>query len=112
MFEYIRFAIRNPSYVTKNARRSWAVRKAMSLYRAKNPECAWCGRSKKLEVHHIEPVSVSPDKAGDESNFMMLCRKPACHQMIGHNGDWGGSYVENIVEICSTRDVVKIEAQQ
>lgn len=112
MFEFIRFAIRNPSYVTKNVRRAWKTRKAMNEYRERpeNFECAWCGRTKKLEVHHVEPVSVAPDKADDPGNMIMLCRKPNCHQIVGHDGDFGGRYVENVVEICddANQRVVKI----
>ncbi|HHL35206.1 MAG TPA: HNH endonuclease [Desulfobulbaceae bacterium] len=66
-----------------------------------NQECAWCGRRKKLEVHHIVPVSVAPWLAADKGNMLMLCRKPACHQVIGHNGDFGSRYVENVIEVCA-----------
>jgi len=112
MFEFIRFVIRNPSFVTHNARGAWATRKAMNEFRNRpeNAECAWCARGKKLEVHHVEPVSVSPDKAGDPANMIMLCRKPACHQIVGHDGDFGGRYVANVREICDDRNqqVVRI----
>ena len=74
--------------------------------------CDWCGRNKKLKVHHIEPVSVAPDKADDTNNMIMLCRKPACHQIIGHDGDFGSRYVENVKDICKDSDqrVVKIQS--
>ncbi|MEJ2692804.1 MAG: HNH endonuclease signature motif containing protein [Candidatus Thiodiazotropha sp.] len=103
MFSFIRFVIRNPSYVTRDVRRAWKTRKAMNEFRDRpeNSLCAWCGRKKRLEVHHIEPVSVSPDKADDPSNMIMLCRKPACHQIIGHNGNFANSYVENVKDICA-----------
>lgn len=105
MFEFIRFVIRNPSYVTKNVRGAWATRKSMNAFRAmpENQECAWCGRDKILEAHHIEPVSVAPDKAADHNNMIMLCRKLACHQVVGHDGDFGGRYVENVKAICDNK---------
>lgn len=114
MFEFARFAVRNPSYVTKNARRTWSVRKSMKEFRAmpKNQYCWWCGRNKKLEVHHIAPVSVAPEFAGDKTNMIMLCRKPACHQIIGHDGDFGGRYVENVIEVCRLGATVKVVAQE
>ncbi len=112
MFDFIRFAIRNPSYVTTSVRRAWKTQKAMDNFRnlPENSECAWCGRNKKLEVHHIEPVSVSPDKADDPTNMIMLCRKPACHQILGHNGNFANSYVENVKAICADEHqmVVKV----
>ncbi len=112
MFEFIRFVIRNPAYVTKNARGAWATRKSMNAFRAlpENQECAWCGRNKKLEVHHIQPVSVAPQKIEDHDNMLMLCRKPADHRIVGHDGDFGGRYVENVKAICDDRSqrVVKI----
>ncbi len=114
MFEFIRFVVRNPSYVTKNARKAWATRKSMNAFRDKpeNAECGWCGRSKKLEVHHIQPVSVAPDIAADHNNMIMLCRKPACHQVVGHDGDFGRRYVENVKELCDDNNqrVVKTTA--
>ncbi len=100
MFDFIRFVSRNPSYITKQARRANTTRKAMNYYRASHTECAWCGRSKKLEVHHIIPVSVAPGLADQQSNMIMLCRKPACHQIVGHDGDFGRRYVANVREIC------------
>jgi len=109
MFEFARYVARNPSEVTRGFRRLWKVRKAMRLYREVNqPLCAWCGRSSKVEIHHIEPVSVAPDKAHLWSNMIYLCRKPACHQVIGHDGDFKNRYVENVDEVCLTQSVVKV----
>lgn len=107
MLEFIKFVMRNPSAITQGARRLSSTRKAMNAYRDANPRCAWCGRDKHLEVHHVEPVSVAPEKAGDPNNMIMLCRKPACHQVIGHEGDFGGRYVENVKAICLSQRAVK-----
>jgi len=68
--------------------------------RPENQVCAWCGRTEKLEVHHIQPVSVAPDLAADPDNMIMLCRKPACHLVIGHNGSFRTRYVANVKSIC------------
>lgn len=110
-FEFARYVLRNPTELTRGVRRLWAVRKSLLEFRSwpANQFCAWCGRTKRLEVHHVIPVSVDPDQAGNKGNMLMLCRKPACHQVIGHNGDFRGRYVENAREICrgSGHQVVK-----
>lgn len=112
MFEFIRYVLRNPSALTKRARKRGSTRRAMKEYRdlPESAVCAWCGRTKKLEVHHIEPVSVAPDKADDWDNMIMLCRKPPCHQMIGHNGNYATRYVLNVRELCDDQkqEVVKV----
>ena len=108
MFEYANFVVRNPAYVTKNARRQASVRRAMLDYKETNPSCEWCGRSKKMDVHHIEPVSVAPEKADDPKNMATLCKKPACHQVVGHAGDFARSYVENVKEVCDSAGTVKV----
>jgi len=86
MLEFVRYLTRNPSEITRGTRRMAKVRRAMKAFRSApgNDCCAWCGRSRKLEVHHIVPVSVAPWLAWEPSNMLMLCRKPACHLVIGH----------------------------
>lgn len=49
----------------------------------KHPKCAACGRSKKLEVHHIIPVQIDPAKELDPKNLITLCADP-CHFVFGH----------------------------
>lgn len=48
-----------------------------------NNKCAACGRTSKLEVHHIEPVHINPDRELDPSNLITLCDDP-CHLLFGH----------------------------
>lgn len=52
-----------------------------------NPNCAACGKNKKLEVHHIKPVHTNPDLELDPSNLITLCADP-CHIIFGHLMDW------------------------
>lgn len=101
-FEFVRYLVRNPAELTRGVRRLSTVRKAMREFREDpaNDQCAWCGRKARLEVHHIFPVSVYPWLAADKANMMMLCRKPPCHQVIGHNGDFRSRFVENVEEVC------------
>lgn len=48
-----------------------------------HPTCSACGSDKDLEVHHIEPVHINPDKELDTTNLITLCNK-YCHLAIGH----------------------------
>lgn len=108
MFEFAGLAIRNPSWVTHNARRAWAVTKSMRAYRQEHPACQYCGRSARVQVHHIEPVSVTPELAADAENFLTLCAK-RCHITIGHAGNYK-NYVDNADDLCSDVAVIKTEA--
>ncbi len=103
MKTFFGFAWRNPSHVTKNARKSWATQKAMKEFRKHHDSCAACGRTKKLQVHHIFPVSVSPERADDPNNMLTMCAK--CHLRLGHSGDFGRRYVPNIKPVC---DIIRI----
>jgi len=63
------------------------------LYIKANPECACCGSKKKLQVHHVQPVSDFPELEMEWSNLITLCtggrfKSLNCHLIIGHRGDW------------------------
>jgi 5-methylcytosine-specific restriction endonuclease McrA len=53
---------------------------------ARQPVCQACGRSKTLEVHHIQPLQ---DGGGelDPLNLITLCADP-CHIVHGHLMSW------------------------
>ena len=54
-------------------------------YRQQAGCCEVCGQQlprKKLEMHHIAPISKRPDLADKPSNLLMVCR--ACHMQL-HN---------------------------
>jgi 5-methylcytosine-specific restriction endonuclease McrA len=79
MFKFLnklRYAVRSPR---------WS--KVRKEHLQKNPICAVCGRSKKLEVHHINPVHLFPDSELDPSNLITLCADP-CHLTFGHLMDF------------------------
>jgi len=84
VIHFFRVVMRNPSLITKHRRRARAVYRAMRAYRKTHRECAWCGRSKNLDCHHKEPISVRPDLAADPGNYIMLCHR-WCHVAVGHN---------------------------
>jgi 5-methylcytosine-specific restriction enzyme A len=47
------------------------------------PTCAACGRSRDIEVHHVVPFSVAPERELDQTNLVSLCADP-CHLLFGH----------------------------
>lgn len=100
LLEKIRFLIRNPSISALNVRNSYSYRKALKNHLEKNPFCAYCGRNKKLDVHHKIPVSIAPELADNENNLITLCRKPSCHLIVGHMGSWK-TYNKNVEETCN-----------
>jgi len=50
--------------------------------------CRACGATKDLEVHHIEPFHLTPDRELDPSNLITLCERMfhQCHLRKGHLG--------------------------
>jgi hypothetical protein len=58
----------------------------------KNGECALCGNTKKLNVHHIKPFHVHPELELEPSNLITLCEDRSngvyCHLFFGHLGNY------------------------
>jgi 5-methylcytosine-specific restriction endonuclease McrA len=50
---------------------------------AKESNCAACGATKNLHVHHIIPVEINSCRALDPTNLITLCSHP-CHLVFGH----------------------------
>ena len=64
-------------------------------YLSKHPNCAACGSSKYLEVHHIKPFHLHPDLELKEENLITLCEDGRggtrnCHYTFGHSYNWKG----------------------
>ena len=110
MFDFAGFAVRNPAHVTRNARRAWATAKVMKKYRKEHPRCAWCGRNRRVQIHHIVPVSVIPNMADDYDNLITLCAK-RCHITLGHSGNYGRRYVRNVKKIWETATTHRVRAR-
>jgi 5-methylcytosine-specific restriction endonuclease McrA len=53
---------------------------------ARQPECQACGRSKAMEVHHIQPLQDGGSEL-DPLNLITLCADP-CHIVHGHLMSW------------------------
>ena len=100
------FWMRNLGYtVGADVRRQWAVRKAMGEYRKAHPVCEWDGITTPIEVHHIVPVAVDPDLAADPENFISLGARRN-HLVVGHAGNFGKRYVQNVREVCAQAEVI------
>lgn len=59
---------------------------------AEHPQCACCGGTTKLRVHHVEPFHVNPARELDPANLITLCEAGKyginCHLLLGHLGNW------------------------
>lgn len=59
---------------------------------ATHPVCALCGGNKKLEVHHIHPFHLHPERELDPTNLITLCEAGHngvnCHLLFGHLGNF------------------------
>jgi hypothetical protein len=68
----------------------------------KNPCCALCGATSKLNVHHIKPYHLFPELELEESNLITLCENKKkginCHLFIGHLGNYKN------INPCSVQD--------
>ena len=82
-------------------RQSAPVRYAMADYREYHPDCEYCGGFRRLAVHHILPVHVCPDRAGDPTNLCTLCFR--CHLSVGHLNDFTKRYVANLRAVIAAK---------
>jgi len=56
---------------------------------AVQPTCMACGGTKHLQVHHIKPFALHPEKELDPDNLITLCMDVfECHFRIGHGQNW------------------------
>lgn len=76
----------------KGQRRSSKWKDIRATHLKEHPECEVCGRKTELEVHHIIPFSIAPDKELDPENLITLCESKKnglnCHLLIGHLGNY------------------------
>jgi hypothetical protein len=68
----------------------WAAVRKKHL--KEHPECASCGQTTILEVHHISPFQFHPELELDPNNLLTLCESAkdgiVCHLHIGHRGNY------------------------
>lgn len=76
--------------VPAGAKRSSKWPKVRAEHLEKNPNCAVCGSSKNLDVHHCTPFHKAPSKELAPSNLITLCEGNGvnCHITFGHLGNF------------------------
>lgn len=76
----------------KGAKRSSKWKMVKEAYLKEHPECAICGSTAKIEVHHVIPFHLAPDLELDPTNFITLCENKKygvnCHLLFGHLGNY------------------------
>lgn len=77
-------------------RRSYKWPSIREQHLKKQPFCQACGSTQNLEVHHIEPFHINPDRELDPNNLITLCGKN-CHLVFGHLMDYS-SWNNRVVE--------------
>jgi hypothetical protein len=70
-----------------SAKRSSEWSRVRKEFLEKNPVCACCGGTKKLQVHHIQPFHSHPELELEESNLIL----------VGHLG-WFKNVNNHVVE--------------
>jgi len=98
---------RNPGltgWAALHPRVAYQEHKLMRLHRQREKQCAVCGATNDLFVHHTTPLWKDVSQAatgvirvdGEERvcRFMTMCGH--CHLVYGHDRDYGHKYVENV----------------
>lgn len=75
--------------VTTGGQRSAEWPKVERAFRRKQPACAACGSTSRIQVHHKRPFHLFPELELEESNLISLCMGPnMCHLLIGHGDNF------------------------
>ncbi len=76
--------------IPRGKRRHKGWNKLRKEYIKTHKECAACGGTKKLELHHIKPFHLYPKSEMDLNNLIVLCDKKGrhCHRIFGHFYNW------------------------
>lgn len=87
--------------VVKRVTRSSKWPKVRKAHLKLFPYCECCGKKKTMgmQVHHIEPFHVKPERELDPDNLLTLCDNPRCHLDKGHLGYWK-SWNWNVIKDC------------
>jgi hypothetical protein len=75
--------------ISTSSKRSPQWRHVQQDFLSKNPCCAVCKSTTRLNVHHKKPFHLHPELELDENNLITLCMsKKECHLLIGHGNDF------------------------
>lgn len=72
-----------PRYILELRARKGQWHRLRKEHLCKEPACVACGRENNLEVHHIIPVHINPNRELDPDNLITLCAEK-CHLVFGH----------------------------
>ena len=87
MTKYYKVHQKHHKEVYSNIQDKWEEWRKQYIKKHKNEMyCHVCGEKHKLELHHICPRHICPDKIFDENNIIVLCH--SCHFRIGHLNNW------------------------
>ena len=59
--------------------------------------CAWCDATRNIEVHHIYPQHLWPERATDTNNMICLCRR--CHFVLAHRCNFTNAVTNLVIMI-------------
>lgn len=90
MLKKIKDVVQGKAPLNKSRSSKWPTVRKKHLER--NPVCAVCGGTSKLEVHHINPFHSYPELELDSNNLITLCESKSfgvvCHLFVGHLGSY------------------------
>jgi hypothetical protein len=76
-------------HIVKRSTRSDKWPAARKAFLKSNPECAACGSTTLLQVHHCKPFHLDPALELDPNNFITLCMSSKeCHILLGHGDNF------------------------
>ena len=84
------YAHRREQAKTQGRPRSPLWRAARRAHLLREPVCQACGSITSLQVHHVEPFWVAPERELDPTNLITLCEGDvrSCHFTLAHLYDW------------------------
>lgn len=90
MLTLIKDLVQGKTTVSKRRSPKWpGVRQA---HLEKNPKCIACGGTAHLQVHHVVPFHIAPERELDPTNLATLCESKKygvnCHLFAGHKGTY------------------------
>jgi len=92
-YNLLRFKARD---LKTRKKRSSKWTKLQKDFLEKNPVCALCGGTERLNVHHKKPFHLYPELELDENNLITLCMGDKdCHLVIAHGNNFS-YYCSNI----------------